>query len=244
MTYQLIHGDCLQVLPTIEAGSIDAVITDPPYGIDYQSARRTDRTQWKPKIANDKEPFLGWLEDAFRVIKTGGALVCFCRWDVEQLFKDEIERAGFVVKSQIIWDKVIHGMGDLDGSFAPQHENMWFATKGDFSFPGLRPKSIIRVARVYPDIMIHPNEKPAALFSSLARSIVPRYGVVLDCFLGSGASGEGTIQAGRDFIGIEMLPVEPTDPDYFGMAEKRIAAASPPLFLDAAPAATQPELVT
>ncbi len=57
----VVCGDCLEILPTLPDGCADLVLTDPPYGIDYQSARRTDRVQWKPKIANDKAPCLDWL---------------------------------------------------------------------------------------------------------------------------------------------------------------------------------------
>jgi DNA modification methylase len=53
-------GDCLEIMKSIPDKSVDAVITDPPYGIDYQSAWRTDKLQWKPKIQNDATPFLGW----------------------------------------------------------------------------------------------------------------------------------------------------------------------------------------
>ena len=235
MTYTLHLGDCLEIMPTLQAGSIDAIITDPPYGIDYQSARRTDKTQWKPKINNDKEPFLAWLPEAYRVTKDGGALICFCRWDVEGEFKKEIEKAGFEVKSQIIWDKVIHGMGDLESSFAPQHENIWFATKGKFKFHNYRPKSVIRCSRVPAEDMIHPNEKPVSLFSSLIEPLVTTKGIVLDCFMGSGNSGVASRRLDRNYIGID------NDPKHFGNAEKRIKQATlqPSLFAPTQPKAEQ-----
>lgn len=130
---QVIEGDCLEVMLSFSSGAFDAVITDPPYGIDYQSAWRTERLR-KPKIANDTTPALDWLEEAYRITKDGGCLVCFCRWDTEQDFRNAIKAAGWVVKSQVIWDKDIHSMGDLRGEFAPQHENIIFAVKGRFTF--------------------------------------------------------------------------------------------------------------
>lgn len=224
--YQLQNKDCNDFMGSIESGTIDLVLTDPPYGIDYQSARRTDKTQWKPKIKNDKEPFLDWIDEAFRLTKDGGALICFCRWDVEEVFKNAINKSGFEVKSQVIWDKVIHGMGDLNGAFAPQHENIWFATKGKFEFHGKRPKSIIKINRVNAEDMIHPNEKPVGLFTSLINSIVPQGGKVLDCFMGSGNSGVATITSKRFYYGCDA------DENHFRNAEKRIKQASlqSPLF--------------
>lgn len=73
-----------------------------------------------------------------------------------------MREAGFKDKAQVIWDKVVHGMGDLRGDFAPCHENVIFATKGRFTFPGKRPKSVIRVQRVDASKLAHPNEKPVA----------------------------------------------------------------------------------
>ena len=66
---QIIHGDCLEVMKGLPDGSVNAVITDPPYGITYQSARRTDASKRHKKIANDKRPFIWWLYDAYRILQ-------------------------------------------------------------------------------------------------------------------------------------------------------------------------------
>lgn len=103
----IIHGDSLTVLRQMEPESVDAIITDPPYGINYIS-------QTGARIKNDQSPFIWFLYDAFRVLKSGesgrGSLICFTRWDVEQTFIDAMKLAGFTVKSEVIWDKVYHGM--------------------------------------------------------------------------------------------------------------------------------------
>lgn len=70
-TIQLHNGDCLEVMKSIPDGSVDLVLCDPPYGIDYQSAWRTDKTQWKPKIANDKLPFVWFIHEAAKKLKFG-----------------------------------------------------------------------------------------------------------------------------------------------------------------------------
>lgn len=54
-----------------DAGSVDMVITDPPYGVDYQSTRAAKENR-KDKIAGDKRPFIWWIYDAYRVLKEGG----------------------------------------------------------------------------------------------------------------------------------------------------------------------------
>lgn len=84
----IIHGDSLTVLRQMEPESVDAIITDPPYGINYVS-------QTGASIKNDKSPFIWFLYDAFRVLKSGeagrGGLICFTRWDVEQTFIDAMK---------------------------------------------------------------------------------------------------------------------------------------------------------
>lgn len=67
----VITGDSLTVLRSIEGDSVDMIITDPPYGIDYQSGRK-EKASRLAKIANDKAPFIWWIYDAARVVKRGG----------------------------------------------------------------------------------------------------------------------------------------------------------------------------
>lgn len=70
-TNTVITGDCMSVLRDMATESIDMVITDPPYGIDYQSRRR-EKARRIAKIANDKAPFIWWIYDAARILKRGG----------------------------------------------------------------------------------------------------------------------------------------------------------------------------
>ena len=213
---QLIHGDCLEEMKKIPDGSVDAIVCDPPYGIDFQSAWRTDKTQWKPKIANDKEPFTAWTDEAYRVMKDKTGLLCFTRWDTELAFRVALTESGFECKQQLIWDKEVHGMGDLRGDFASQHENIIFAVKGRFTFSGKRPKSIFRTQRVTPSKLVHPNEKPVELLEKITLPITKEGDTVLDMFLGSGATGVACKNLNRNFIGIEL------DTEYFAIAQKRI----------------------
>lgn len=74
---QLIHGDCLEVIDKLPENSIDVCLTDPPYGIEYQSNRRLDKSKWKPKIKNDEVPFIEWIKPLYSKLKGGGRLICF-----------------------------------------------------------------------------------------------------------------------------------------------------------------------
>lgn len=217
----VIHGDSLTVLRQMEPESVDAIITDPPYGIGYQSNYR--KVEVMGKIANDNAPFIWFLYDAFRVLKSGasgrGTLVCFTRWDVQQVFIDAIQLAGFTVKSEIIWDKVTHGMGDLKAQFAPTHENIIFAVKGKFSFPGHRPKDLITFKKLNGSQMVHPTEKPVGLMADLITAVTKPGDVILDPFAGSGSTLVAAKKTGRRFVGIEL------DDGYFEKAQRRVKEA-------------------
>ena len=200
----------------MEAGSVDAIITDPPYGINYVS-------QTRARIKNDKSPFIWFLYDAFRVLKSGesgrGSLVCFTRWDVQQTFIDAMKLAGFQVKSEVIWDKVFHGMGDTRAAFAPSHENIIFAVKGKFSFPGHRPKDVVSFMKLSSSQMVHPTEKPVGLLANLITSVTKPGDLILDPFAGSGSTLVAAKKTGRRFIGIEL------DDEHFEKAQRRIEEA-------------------
>lgn len=145
------HGDCREVLPYLSQP--DLILTDPPYGIDYQSSRRTG-WQRKDKIAGDKE-FPLWM---FSEAKPTKAMLVFCRWDILPQLP--------VPKSFIVWDKVVHSMGDLKHEYGRQWEAIAFypASLHEFVY---RPKDIIRIQRVSPNDLVHPNEKPVELMRQL-----------------------------------------------------------------------------
>jgi len=141
------------------------------------------------------------LADAFRVRKSGesghGGLICFTRWDVEQTFIDAMKIAGFNVKSEVIWDKVYHGMGDTKAAFAPSHENIVFAVKGKYSFPGSRPKDLVTFPKINSSKMVHPTEKPVGLLANLISSVTKPGDLILDPFAGSGSTLVAAKKTGR-----------------------------------------------
>lgn len=208
MTYNIhpgmvIHADCLTVLRQMEAGSVDMTITDPPYGMDYQSTRAAKENR-KAKIANDKSPFIWWIYDAYRVLKEGGGALCFSRWDVQQVFMDALRLAGFTVKSVLVWDRMHHGMGDLKGSFAPRYDTCIFATKGRYILPNGRPDDVIQCQRLNSAELVHPNEKPVALMRELIEATTAPGALILDPFAGSGSTLAAAALTGRQYIGIEI----------------------------------------
>lgn len=226
MTVTLHLGDCLEILPTLEAGSVDAVITDPPYGIGYASSR-TMRMNGEPRVndasfgADVFDP--RWVALAVPTLCNDGALYAFTRWDVAQSWKQEIESCGLKVHQRIVWDKRHWGMGDLR-YYGSQTEDILFASKGAHVLAWEKREGnlwSIWKGYVWSDAggCQHPTQKPERLISEMITRSCPPGGTVLDPFMGSGTTGVACVQAGRNFIGIEI------DPTYYAIAEKRIAEA-------------------
>ena len=191
------HGDSREIIPTLEP--VDLVLTDPPYGMDYQSARRIDHQRFK-KIVGDTQ-FPTWI---FDLLKPSNAMFVWCRWDNLR----DIPKP----KSFIVWDKGCHSMGDLNHEFGRQWEGCAFYPGKSHKF-NHRPVDVIRVARVNPVALCHPNEKPVAVLVPLLRS---HAGNVLDPFMGSGTTLRAAKDLGRKCIGIEI------EEKYCEIAAKRL----------------------
>ena len=212
----LLHGDCLELMRDIPDGSVDLVLCDPPYGIDYQSMRRKDKAKRNPKIAGDGKPFLFAIPQLKALVRKSGGVLTFTRWDVQQAFIDSMQQNGMPVKSIIIWDKVGHGMGDLRRAFGSRYESILWSPMADFHFSGKRPTDIIRCPRVGTNQLMHPNQKPVELLEELIRMTTQPRGTVIDYCMGSGSTGVACVNTGRRFIGIEL------DDHYFETAQQRI----------------------
>lgn len=105
------HGDARGIIP--EMGQPEIVVSDPPYGIDYQSTQRTDWNR-KPKISGDHE-FPLWI---FEALRPTIAMLIFCRWDILVSLP--------LPKSFIVWDKGNHSMGDLQHEYGRRWEGCAF----------------------------------------------------------------------------------------------------------------------
>lgn len=180
-------GDSQEILSDLKP-SADYILTDPPYGIAFQSSRRIERLR-KAKIHGD-DAFPMWI---FEDLPYRVAMFVWCRWDN----LTEIPKP----KSFIAWDKGVHSMGDLNHEFGRQWEACAFYTGSEHSFTR-RPADIIRAMRVSPEKMVHPNEKPIQALTPLL-SCHPK-GLVVDPFMGSGPSLEACKLLGFDAIGIEI----------------------------------------
>lgn len=213
---KIYNENCLQTMARMPDGFVDGMFTDPPYGISYQSAKRTDKTQWKAKLDGDDTPQIEWLPEAFRVMKDKTPLIVFCEWRFQEIFRAAISDAGFEIKSQVIWDREWHGMGDLNGAFAPCHDVIWFATKGRYTFPAERPKSVIRIPRIGAEALEHPTQKPVSLMTYLINVLTREPSLIYDPFMGSGTTAIAAHKLGRRWLGSEISE------EYCALANRRL----------------------
>jgi len=229
-TNNIICDDCLKVMKTFKSESVDLILTDIPYGINYKSNKqnydtrgknpiRKNRNEYFKEIEGDEELPVDWLSEAYRVLKNNSAIYVFCHWSKWHILFNAVSSAGFKNKNMIVLNKSNHGMGDLKGSYAPKHELLLFATKGRhiLSFPNKRQNDVWEVPVRYSGAKrFHPNEKPVSWLSPCIENSSNQGDVVLDPFSGSGSTGVICKELNRDFILIDI------DPQHCKVAKQRL----------------------
>jgi site-specific DNA-methyltransferase (adenine-specific) len=213
----VVCSDALDLLRQLDDGSVDAVITDPPYGCGTQVSAWRSPDERFDEIEGVDAINADWLQDAYRVLKTGGAMYAFAKWVNMGEWQALINGAGFNVRNCIVWDKMQHGTGDLTGTYGPQHEMILYATKARHLLRGTRPTDVIRFPKVQPTDLIHPYEKPVGLLERLIRASSDSADVICDPFCGSGTTLVAAQRLGRDYLGCDI------NPEYVEMAKRRLA---------------------
>lgn len=134
------QGDCLELMKDISDKSIDMILTDPPYGMNFQSHRRKNIYE---KIKNDENlEFLdNFFQECNRVLKKDSALYVFCSWHNVDEFKKQFEKY-FKLKNILVWVKNNHGSGDLQASYAPKYEFILYGNKGRRKFENGREENL------------------------------------------------------------------------------------------------------
>lgn len=209
------NQDCFDLFKSIGDKSIDLVLTDPPYGMSFQSGHRKEKHE---KILNDDN--LDWLpkwcEEIHRVSKDHSHLYIFCSWHKIDVFKIELEKY-FKIKNILIWEKNNTGMGDLYGDYAPQYEMCIFINNGKNLNNG-RHSNIIKAKRTNNEL--HPTQKPVNLMEFLIQKSTKQNDLVLDTFSGSFSTAIACKNTKRRFIGCEI------NKEYFDNALDRIKLLS------------------
>jgi len=245
MSYTLHLGDALEVMPTLPAASVNAIITDLPYGVTNCS--------WDAVI-----PFAPMWEQVKRMLKPGGVFVT----TASQPFTSALVMSNLDwFRYEWVWDKhfaasfalcnirpmIVHENVLVFSAGAQTYNPMMTKRSVPIKLGGKResitaplaskwphektytdkyPVSILDISNRSEDRGLHPTQKPVALYAYLIRTYTNPGDIVLDPCAGSGTTGVAAIKEGRGFVGIER------DVAYHAIATRRIedAAAQPMLF--------------
>lgn len=218
----VVHADALDYLPTLTTESVDLVLTDPPYGVEWQSNRRAERfDQLAGDGITDREGIAEVLTQAVRLVGQHRHLYVFGPADV-------LDGLKVSATADLVWDKATPGMGDLAAPWAPAHEPITFAVSkhrhggkaGTDALPvRLRKGSVLRFPRPTGRKVRHPSEKPVSLLRELIESSTRQGDLVLDPFGGSGSTAVAAVLAGRRALIVEA------DPRWAALAAERARSA-------------------
>ena len=240
---RLIHGDCLEVMKEIPDGSVDMVLTDPPYG--------TTACKWDSVI-----PFEPMWEQLKRVIKPNGAIALFgsepfssalrmsniknykydWKWrkskangflNVKKMPLKDLEDICVFYKKLPTYNpqnvikvnkKVINNKGKKDNTKHISGHNGGSMKKDEYiqEFTNY-PKQVLDFK--IESKPLHNTQKPVALMEYLIKTYTNEGETVLDFTMGSGSTGVACVNLNRNFIGIEL------DENYFNIAKDRIEEA-------------------
>lgn len=211
------RGDCREILPTL--GKVDAIVTDPPYGINENSAKVSSRGKLTAakdygEFSWDQEPIDARMNESLQEIS---------RWQI--IFGGNYFQLG-PTSCWLVWDKQ-NGSNDFADC--------------ELAWTNL-PKAVRRIywrwngmIRRGDDVREHPTQKPVGVMSWCIEHLPAGIETICDPFLGSGTTGVAAVKAKKRFTGIEI------DPRYFDIACRRIEDASkqPDMFIEPAPKPVQ-----
>lgn len=200
--YDLIHGNCIDVLRTMPDQSIDCIVTDMPYGVNI-GGEEWDSAQNLRFLIADALPEMRRV--ARRVAITTGIMHMFA-------YPEPTWVLGWFTG----------GASKARWGFNHWQPILVYGTDPYYRLKMLRTDVIRAVGQVLEDRSEHPCPKPLGFMRKLIHRVSPSpRETILDPFMGSGTTGVAAVQLGHPFIGIEL------NGDYLAIAKRRIAAASP-----------------
>ena len=216
-------GDCLEIMKGIPDGSIDAIITDPPYNIARKNNFKTmgragiDFGEWDKGF-----DLFSYIDQIPRILSKNGSVVIFNDWKNIGNIARYCESKGLIIKDMLRWEKANPMPRNRDRRYITDYEcAIWCTNKNaKWTFNRIDEKyqrPLFKGALTKKsEKTSHPTQKPLWLMEDIIKIHTNQNDVVLDMFMGSGTTGVAAKNTNRKFIGIEQ------DEKYFDIAAERI----------------------
>ena len=197
---KLYHGDSFN-LDKLNLKDVKLILTDPPYLIDYEMWRSTNKIKGDTPTVENIYKLYSIYRKASQTM-TDGYLFSFCSWKTVCLWYDIIG-AYFKIKNTIVWVKNNWTMGDLNRQLGQQHELIIMATKGKPKVIRPRLTDVWHFKREKSN-RLHPAQKPYDLIEHTIKMATDEGDLVLDMFAGSGVVGLACENLNRRWVMVEL----------------------------------------
>lgn len=209
MTQFIYKKDATEFLNKLGEGTVDLIITDPPYSSleKHRKIGTTTRLSHSTQSSNDwfdvvpNEYFPAFLKASYSVLAKNSHMYVMCDWETARILCPMAEAEGFRCWDPIIWDKVTMGMGY---HYRRRKEFILFFEKGKRKLNDLGIPDILTHKRVN---KAYPTEKPVSLLEVLVTQSSSPGDLVVDPFCGSGSTGEAALRQSRLFVGSDTSQV-------------------------------------
>lgn len=200
----LYHGDCLDILPTLPSGTIQACVTDPPYVIGAVSAgNMASKSGGWADMMNSALWFAEWYRQVDRLLRHDASFWTFCNWRTLPVIMKAAQSADLPVTSLMVWDKEWIGPGGPQG-LRPSYELCALLAKPGFAIPNRGIPDVWRHKTGGHKPNGHPAEKPVGLVQRILEvAALPPGALVLEPF-----SGSGTTPVAAKALGLRCVAIE------------------------------------
>ena len=242
---RVLNEDALTGIAKIPDGSIDLVLTDPPYCLGKDYGNNSDKLDPEEYLEWSRQ----WMDAVIPKLKPNGCLYLFLTWRYSPEIFCYLKKQ-LIMLNEIIWDRKVPSMGGSTRRYSSVHDTIGFFAKAkDYYFDidairipydeetkkarsrsifvgkkwlevGYNPKDVWSVSRlhaIHSEREDHPTQKPLEIIERMVKASCPVNGIVLDPFMGSGTTAVAAHRWKRHFIGFEI------NPDYCEMIHRRLA---------------------
>ena len=231
---RVLNEDALEGIAKIPDGSVDLVLTDPPYCLGKDYGNDSDKLDPEKYLAWSQQ----WIDAVIPKLKPNGSLYIFLTWRYSPEIFCYLKKK-MLMLNEIIWDRKVPSMGGSTRRFSSVHDTIgFFAKSKDYYFDidsiripydeetkkarsrsifvgkkwlevGYNPKDVWSVSRlhaIHSEREDHPTQKPLEIIERMIKASCPSNGIVLDPFMGSGTTAVAAYRLKRHFIGFEINP--------------------------------------